>query len=184
MDNLMCLLLFFSPSGFSCYGDESRGEVESQGKESVSASSISLSENNYTCSSSHLQVNTAMPVREWSAAHRFPFFITHLCCGAKKTSSGCETLHAVAFISYTSGKWPWVQPWRKTTKTPALSNECGAMRRGSVSPQPSRQRCSNSGSPLQVSWLAPPQLPLRSQSFLIHTIHTAATGSVCVCVCV
>lgn len=180
MDNLMCLLLFFPPSGFSCYGDESRGEVESQGKESVSASSISLSENNYTCSSSHLQVNTIVPVREWSAAHRFPFSShIYVVVLKKQVLPGCETLHAVAFISYTSGKWPWVRPWRKTTETPAPSNECGAMRRGSVSPQPSRQRCSDSGSPLQASWLAPPQLPLRSQSFLIHTIDTAATGSVC-----
>lgn len=45
-------------------------------------SSISLSGNSCACSSSHPQVDTIV-VREWSAAHLFPFFITHLCCGAK-----------------------------------------------------------------------------------------------------
>lgn len=39
------------------------------------------------------------------------------------------------------------------------SNESGATRRGSVAPQPSRQRCSVSSSPPQASRLALPQLP-------------------------
>lgn len=83
----MCLLLFsffFLPSGFSCYGDERRGEVESQGKEeSVCVlnvcvclqSSISLSENNYACSSSHLQVSRSC--RSETVALHFSFLFSY-----------------------------------------------------------------------------------------------------------